>query len=66
MIFAAPEWLAADWSVKHLAEKHARPDGGFSAIPAAELRKLAAQFGKSQADVLKRYGYWADSGNVWL
>lgn len=65
MIFAAPEWVASDWCMKHLAEKHAEPSG-FSRVPVLAIKELGAKFGKRQADVLKRYGYWADSGNRWL
>jgi hypothetical protein len=65
MLFQAPQWVATDWCMKYLAEKHAEPSG-FSRVPAASIRELAAKFGKPQAEVLKRYGWWADSGNRWL
>lgn len=65
MLFQAPQWVASDWCMKHLAEKHAEPDG-FSRVPAASIKALATKFGKPQGEVLKRYGYWADSGNRWL
>lgn len=65
MLFQAPQWVASDLCMLYLAEKHAEPSG-FSSVPVASIRALATKFGKSQGEVLKRYGYWADSGNRWL
>lgn len=59
-----PDWTSADEAFQALMAEHT--SGDFARVPVAEINRFADERGILRHEALKRYGWWSETGQIYL